>query len=49
MRKINSTIKDLASLNQAAYVTLRNAQNYEDVARYFDFQNAVRAILWNQK
>jgi len=29
-------------------ISVRNKTNYENVIKYFDFQKAVRAVIWNQ-
>jgi hypothetical protein len=47
-KKVQSTIKDLQTLNNEETMAIRNAKNYESVMKYFDFKRAVKAILYNQ-
>jgi len=46
--KLKNTVEEVKGLNYLAAKAIRNVQNYESVAKYFDFQKAVRAVFWNQ-
>jgi len=47
--KLRSTVAEITRISSLSHATLRNAKNYEEMVKYFDFQKAVRAVLWNQK
>jgi hypothetical protein len=46
--KVKTTIAEIKRINFSSHVAIRNTKNYENVIKYFDFNKAVKSVLYNQ-